>query len=63
MSAMTRARAAAADDGAGVMDHVVERHRHRALVPEHDHAERIADEQCVDAAAVEQPSPWSRRRR
>ena len=54
MSAMTSARRAPRDNGARVMHHLVERHRNRALVPEHHHAERIADEQRIDAGSIEQ---------
>ena len=44
----------AARDGPAVMEHVVERHGERVLVTEHDHADRIADEQRVNAPLVEQ---------
>ena len=49
-----RARGAAGHR-ARVVQHVVERDRQRVLVAEHDHAHRVADEQHVDAGAVEKP--------
>ena len=39
-------------DAARVIEHVVEAHRQRRCVTLHDHAERIADEQHVDAGAI-----------
>ena len=42
-------------DRAAVIDHLVERDRQRRLVTLHDHAERVADQQHVDAGFVEQP--------
>ena len=47
--------AQAARDAAHVVDDVVDRHRQRAVVALHHHAERIADEQGVHPAVVEQP--------
>ena len=45
----------AAHDGGGVMNHHVERHRQRRVVPEHGRGHRIADQQHVDTRALEQP--------
>ena len=44
----------AAADGARVMKNLIERDGQRAVVAESDHAQRIADEQHVDAGLVEQ---------
>ena len=43
--------AACAPDGPAVVDHLVQGDRQRALVAQHDVAQRIADEHRVDAAA------------
>ena len=55
MSATTRARCRAADDGLRVVDHLGHRDAHRRLVAEHDLAERVADEEHRDARFVEDP--------
>jgi hypothetical protein len=39
---------------ARVVQHVVERHRQRVLVSEHDHAQRVADENHIDSGAIQQ---------
>ena len=44
----------AASNGAGVVDHLVERHGKGVVVAEDDHAERVADEQDVYASLVGQ---------
>ena len=41
--------------GAGVIDHVIQRHRQRRVVAEHDIAERIADQNGVHARFLGQP--------
>ena len=46
--------AQAAGDGAGVVEHLVESDGQGVLVAEDDHAERVADEDHVDAGLVEQ---------
>ena len=46
----------AAGHGAGVMEHVLHRHGKRRVVPEHDHAERVPDEDGVHARAIESAS-------
>ena len=38
----------------GVVQHFLERHLGRVFVTEHDHADRIADEDDVDPAFIEQ---------
>ncbi len=43
-----------AGDHAGVVDHLVERHRQRGVVALHHHAERVADQETVDPRLVEQ---------
>ncbi len=48
---MTSARARAGGDAARVVEHVGERHRQRRVVTLDHHAERIADQQHVDAGA------------
>ena len=54
MSAMTNARSAPRTDGARVMHDGVERDRQRRVEAEDDGAERVADEERVDARAIEQ---------
>ena len=46
--------ARAAADGRGVMNHRVESNRNRGLVTQDRHAERVADQEHVDARAVQQ---------
>jgi hypothetical protein len=41
--------------GARVVQHVRHRHRQRAVVPEHHHAERITDQDHIDTGTVGQP--------
>ena len=40
---------------ARVMQHLFQRYRRRVLVPKHNHAQRVADQDDVDAGFVEQP--------
>ena len=55
--------AVAARHAARVVRHLVERHRQGAVVPLQHHAERIADQQHVDAGRVEQRArSWRRSR-
>ena len=49
----TMSASSAAGDGAGVMEHLLHRHRNGVLVTEHRHAERIADEDHIDAGFVD----------
>ncbi len=42
-------------DDLGVIDHFVQRHRQRRLVPLHDHRNRIADQHGFDSSGVDQP--------
>ena len=41
-------------DHLGVVDHLVERHRQRAVVPLDDHRHAVADEDALDAGRVDQ---------
>jgi hypothetical protein len=50
-----RGRRLGAGHGLGVMKHVREGHAGGVGETEHDHAERVADEQHIDARLVEQP--------
>ena len=54
MSPTRCARSHAARDRARVIDHLVERDRQRVGAALHDHAERVADEEDVDAGAIDQ---------
>jgi hypothetical protein len=45
--------ARAARDGARVRHHVVQSHGQRRVVAVHDHADRVADEEDVDAGGVD----------
>ena len=53
MSAISNARVDAARHACGVVDHLVERHRQRARMALHHHAERIADQHDVDAGRIQ----------
>ena len=54
MSPTRCARASAARDGAAVVANLVERDRDRVGEPLDDHAERVADEDHVDAGLVDE---------
>jgi len=51
-----QAAANTAGHEAGVVDHLVERDRQAVIVALHDHAERIANEETIDAGGVEEAS-------
>jgi hypothetical protein len=47
--------AQAAGNGSGVVDHVLQRHRQRAGVPLHHHAQRVADQRHIHPGRFELP--------
>ena len=47
--------ARSAPHGASVVQHLIDRYCQRALMPQHDHAERIADKDQIHTGFVEQP--------
>ena len=63
MSPISSADFAPRDNRAAVMEHLLHRDGQGVFVAQHHHAQRIADQDGINAGLVHAPARWDSRRR